>query len=209
MDCASISGVQKWAARSRGSFGLVLNAPFGVTALLSAPAVLEGGWGDYAFDTAAWLLFVAGALVRWWATLYIESRKGLSLITEGPYSMCRNPLYVGTLLMALAVVVYFKSLTFAAGMILAASVYLSTTISVEEAWLRNLFGDSYVRYCRAVPRLVPQLQLFHARATVEVSIRGLIAEGLRAARWLWIPVLCELVDHLRIESWWPQVFSLP
>lgn len=205
----SFTDFQAWAARSRGWVGLLILAPFTIGALLSTPFVWEGGWGDFGFDAVAWALFFVGAAIRWWATLYIESRKGVSLVTEGPYSLCRNPLYVGTLCMAASVAIYLKSLTFAVGLTLAAVIYLSTTVPVEERRLLAKLGDEYAMYCRVVPRFLPRLNLFRTSSTLEVSTRGLVAESLRAARWIWIPIACELFAHLRAESWWPRILNLP
>ena len=203
------SAVQEWAARSRGWIGLLVLTPFAVAALASRPSVPEGSWASFAFESLAFVLFISGAATRWWATIYIESRKGISLITEGPYSMCRNPLYLGTFLLVLAVAAYLKSLTFAAGLAIASGIYLSTTLTVEERRLRRNFGEEYIRYCAAAPRLFPRPKLLHTSRTIQVSVRGLQVEGLRAARYLWIPVLCGLFDQLRAEPWWPQLFELP
>lgn len=61
------------------------------------------------FELAGWLLFLAGAFYRWWATLYIGGRKSKSLVCDGPYSTCRHALYFGTFLMVLAIAVFAES----------------------------------------------------------------------------------------------------
>ncbi len=174
-----------------------------------AAAGPEGTWGDNAFDLVGWCLFLIGAGFRWWATLYIGGRKLDTVVAEGPYSICRNPLYVGTFLMGLAIAFFLQSLTFAAGFALAAVFYLGVTIPAEEVLLRDKFGQLFVDYCARVPRYWPRFRLLHTPDNVAVSTRGLRSEALRMARWLWLPVLCEGVAQLRTETWWPHFLHLP
>ncbi|HZZ26429.1 MAG TPA: isoprenylcysteine carboxylmethyltransferase family protein [Pirellulales bacterium] len=176
---------------------------------MSTPRSLEGSWEDFIFDQVAWMMFFAGAAFRWWSTLYIGGRKTASLIQEGPYSLCRNPLYVGTFLMVLSVAIFLESLTFALGLVLASGIYLFTTVPVEERRLHQCFGEEYASYCRKVPRFVPQLSSFRSAATIEVRIGGLFSEAIRAARWIWIPILCLLIVQLRSQPNWPHLLRLP
>jgi protein-S-isoprenylcysteine O-methyltransferase Ste14 len=93
------------------------------------------------------------------------------LVEGGVFAHCRNPLYVGNLLLygGLAIVhggwaMYLIAMPF----MLFAYVAI---VQAEEAHLRARFGDVYVRYCARVPRWIP-------------SIRGL-GETLRGARLDW------------------------
>jgi protein-S-isoprenylcysteine O-methyltransferase Ste14 len=209
MSTASGIRVQTWAARSRGWIGIFLLAPFCVAVLFSKPLTVEGSWLDCMFDQIAWLTFLIGGAIRWWSTLYIGGRKTSDLISEGPYSLCRNPLYLGTFLMVVSVAIFMQSLTFSAGLILASWIYLSTTIPVEERRLRDRFGSKFDKYCEEVPRLFPRFSGFKSAATIEVRINGLMSEGIRTARWIWLPLICSVVVQLRSEANWPHFFKLP
>jgi protein-S-isoprenylcysteine O-methyltransferase Ste14 len=201
--------VQTWAARSRGWIGIILLAPFIAIVFLSQPMAIEGSWGDFAFDQAAWVMFVAGGAIRWWSTLYIGGRKTNSLVCEGPYSLCRNPLYVGTFLMCVSVAFFMQSLMFAVGLALASWIYLLTTVPVEERKLRKIFGSEFDKYCEEVPRFIPRFSSFKSPQVVEVRLTGLKSEAIRTARWIWLPVICELVMHLRSQPTWPHIIRLP
>jgi protein-S-isoprenylcysteine O-methyltransferase Ste14 len=209
MSTASGMTVRTWAARSRGWIGIVLLTPFCIAVLFSNPHSLEGSWMDFVFDQVAWFMFFAGAALRWWSTLYIGGRKTSDLICEGPYSLCRNPLYLGTFLMVLSMAVFLESLTLGVGLALAAWIYLSTTVPVEEHRLRDRFGPKFDEYCSRVPRLIPRFGGFRSAETIEVRLNGLFSEGIRTARWIWIPLLCLLVVQLRSQSTWPHLFRLP
>ncbi|HEX3999595.1 MAG TPA: isoprenylcysteine carboxylmethyltransferase family protein [Pirellulales bacterium] len=198
-----------WLVRSRAWIGILLLLPFGFAAVFSPPHSPEGSWGDIGLDIPGWLLFMVGAALRWWATLYIGGRKSTSVITEGPYSICRNPLYLGTFLMLMGFSFYLESLTFAAGCVVAAVFYLSVTVSAEETRLRQHFGQPFVDYCRTVPRFWPRFRLFRSTPEIVVSVRGLRSEAYRAARWIWLPLLGEIVAQCRTEAWFPRWFHMP
>lgn len=200
---------REYITRSRAWLGLLILLPFALSVLLSRAPLPEGTPAEFWFDAAGWMLFAGGAAFRWWATLYIGGRKTKQLACEGPYSICRNPLYFGTFLMCLSVAVVMQSFTFAGGLAIASMFYLSVTVSNEEHHLRRTFGHEYTEYCRRVPRFWPRPSLFQSRETIEVSVHGLMAEAGRAVRWVWIPVLCEFVAHLRAEPWWPHPFHMP
>jgi protein-S-isoprenylcysteine O-methyltransferase Ste14 len=200
---------RNWWVRSRAWIALLIMLPFATAAVLSRPIALEGSWIDIEFDFVGWFLFMIGGGIRWWATLHIGGRKLDTLVADGPYSICRNPLYAGTMMMGIGVAFFLQSLTFLAGFGVATVFYLSVTVPVEEARLRERFGETFLSYCRRVPRYWPRFKNFHSPEQLTVSVQGLAAEAIRAARWIWLPAICEAAAHLRSEDWWPRLFHLP
>src|SRR4029079_12190293 len=97
------------AYRHRRTLGLVLLIPAAFVTLFSRPLLSEGEWAELLVDAIAWVVFVGGITFRAWATIYVGSRKFKTLVDQGPYSVCRNPLYVGTFLMALGSALFLKS----------------------------------------------------------------------------------------------------
>src|SRR5262249_52734718 len=69
-----------------------------VLTVLSAPRIEPGSWADIAFHAGGWICFITAVSIRLWATLYLGGRKGRTVICDGPYSVVRNPLYIGTFL---------------------------------------------------------------------------------------------------------------
>ena len=105
-----------------------------------------------------------GLALRAWAAGCLA--KNQQLATGGPYAYTRNPLYVGTLIVAAGLVLASRSLGLAA---LFTAVFLLVYLPViqnEEQHLRTLFPD-YARYAAVVPALWPRLRgpgsrsLFH------------------------------------------------
>ncbi len=209
METTAKADRREWWVRSRAWISILLLVPFAVATLLSWPFVREHSLWHLPLEAAGWTCFLIGLGFRWWATLYIGGRKQATVVSDGPYSLCRNPLYVGTFLMTLAIAFFVPSLTFAAGLTVASLFYLSVTVSAEEKWLRHTFGDEYTRYCQEVPRFFPRIRRPRTLPVIEVISKGLRAELIRAARYVWVPLLAEGVAHLRFETWWPHLWRLP
>jgi protein-S-isoprenylcysteine O-methyltransferase Ste14 len=130
-------------ARLRVPSGFLLIALF---AWLSAPVPrsLAGGVPVSAL----------GLLLRAWAAGHLA--KNRSLATSGPYAFTRNPLYLGTALVAAGLVIAARSwllaVVFGAVFVF---VYLPV-IELEEQHLRKLF-PAYSAFASRVPLLVPRL----------------------------------------------------
>jgi protein-S-isoprenylcysteine O-methyltransferase Ste14 len=84
-------------------------------------------------------------------------RKNAELTTTGPYAYTRNPLYLGSVIIALGFGVASRSSWVAlAIIILFLAIYLPV-IRSEESYLRSVFDD-FDDYARRVPRLLPRLR---------------------------------------------------
>ncbi|MCL6504038.1 MAG: isoprenylcysteine carboxylmethyltransferase family protein [Pirellulales bacterium] len=191
-----------WKFQRRGLVGGVCLAVAGGIVLVTPEASPDGSWQNLLLYTAGWPLFACGAALRWWATLYIGGRKERELVCEGPYSLCRHPLYLASLLIALSAGIMLGSMSFLAGVAMAALYYGLFAVPAEERYLRGLFGPAYEEYCRRVPRYLPRWSGYRSAKTLSVSTKALRLEGRRALRWLWIPVLVQIAAYLRGASWW-------
>jgi hypothetical protein len=97
---------------------------------------------------------VPGVVLRAYASGYVK--KNTELTTTGPYAYTRNPLYLGSMLIAFGFAVAAHSWWVALALaILFALIYLPT-IRSEEEFLRGHFSD-YDEYSSRVPRLIPRL----------------------------------------------------
>lgn len=98
-------------------------------------------------------LVVAGQAVRFWASGYIA--KSESLATSGPYSVVRNPLYVGSLLIACGYCAMAGGWIVWVVVIPLYFAIHGSAVMWEERYLRSKFGEPFVEYCRRVPRWFP------------------------------------------------------
>jgi protein-S-isoprenylcysteine O-methyltransferase Ste14 len=101
------------------------------------------------------LLAVLGELIRIWASGHIEKTQRLA--TGGPYAHTRNPLYVGSVLMALGLLVAARHpLSITVGLMYLAAFY-PVIIREEAKFLRGKFPDAYHDWAKDVPIFLPRL----------------------------------------------------
>lgn len=108
-------------------------------------------------------LVLAGEGLRWWAVGQIgvisrtrSTRLG-PLITTGPFTLCRNPLYVGNLLIWAGFTVWSGLLWMLPITLGIFIVYYRSIIEWEEALLTERFGQAYTEYVSVTPRWWPRL----------------------------------------------------
>ena len=80
------------------------------------------------------------------------------LVTTGIFAHCRNPLYVGNILMIAGVGVLSNSLLYVVIMIPFFLFIWQAIVLAEENFLRNKFGEQFNNYCARVNRWVPNLK---------------------------------------------------
>lgn len=123
---------------------------------------------------AAWALRVWGSSYLTSATVWSANSRTGSLVTGGPFSYTRNPLYLGNVLMALGIGAFAP----AAGWVfinLAQMAFIVMLIHWEERGMRERYGDAFSAYCAYVPQFFPRL----TRGAVS-HLRPLLQEGFRA-----------------------------
>jgi protein-S-isoprenylcysteine O-methyltransferase Ste14 len=119
------------------------------------------------------LLAFAAAAIRTWAAAYLKSEvvhdlslHGEALVADGPFRHARNPLYLGGLLLG-AGMGFLASRTGWVVIVVLLYVFQMRLIRREEALLRESQGDSYARYCAAVPQRWPALRPRVAAGKIE------------------------------------------
>jgi len=95
-----------------------------------------------------------GLALRAWAAGYLA--KNRQLATGGPYAYTRNPLYLGTLLVAAGLVAASRNIGLGILFIAVFLLVYLPVIQLEEQHLRNLFPE-YAPYAGQVPALWPRL----------------------------------------------------
>jgi protein-S-isoprenylcysteine O-methyltransferase Ste14 len=119
----------------------------------------SGSFADELWEVSGIVLIFFGQLLRVSSRGYKSecSKNGNSLVISGPYSMVRNPMYLGILLIGAGVVLFvFHWWVFLIFLAVFISRYLGL-FAKEEKVLTTAFGKSYLEYMKKVPRLLPRL----------------------------------------------------
>jgi len=164
---------------------------------------------DVIYHATGYLLVLAGLGLRMWAILYVGSKKSRQLTTTGPYSICRNPLYVGTVLLTLGVSLGLENLVMC---MFALAVVVPLHIAIvlaEEKHLRGIFGQEYVQYTQCTPRFWFRLSAYRSDSEVSVPVKALRRAILDAVGVLMIPPLTLFVDTLRQHNMLPVLWRGP
>jgi protein-S-isoprenylcysteine O-methyltransferase Ste14 len=106
-------------------------------------------------------LVVMGELVRVWSAGSLKKMDQLTV--NGPFALCRNPLYMGSFLMTAGYLVMCYRIDVAVIGFVLYWVFHGGAIVYEEGMLRERYGQVFDNYCKAAPRLVPCLNLNGAR----------------------------------------------
>ena len=132
---------------------------------LIAPSIARG---SVEAETFARITIIVGALlvflaagIRTWGTAYLRTdvvhdtaQHSEALVADGPFRYTRNPLYLATMPMAAGIGV-LASRTGFIFLVLANWIFVYRLIFREEETLRQSQGESYLAYCRSVPRFWP------------------------------------------------------
>ena len=123
----------QWLARRRVTLGLVVAV---ITLVIARPT-----WTTWQLGFA---IAATGEGVRIWAAGHLE--KSREVTRSGPYRWSRHPLYVGSTIMALGIVIASRSMIVA----MLATIYMAATLTAairsEEAFLTRAFGETYEQY---------------------------------------------------------------
>jgi len=103
------------------------------------------------------LLVLGGGLIRLWASGYIFKEEYLA--REGPYAYCRNPLYLGSLLIGLGFCLISGILLSIFFLLFLFLLFYYPTILSEERDLKEKFGGEYKDYCREIPCFIPKMTI--------------------------------------------------
>jgi hypothetical protein len=107
-------------------------------------------------------LVIPGIWLRGYAAGYVK--KNRELTTTGPYAHVRNPLYLGSILIAAGFAVALGSWLVASAMATMFVAIYVPVIAGEERYLRATF-EGFDEYCRRVPRLIPRVTAARMQAS--------------------------------------------
>ena len=114
------------------------------------------------------LVMLPGLALRGLASGHVQKDKQLT--TSGPYAYTRNPLYLGSLMLAAGFAIAARSWWIVAVMLLMFAVIYVPVIAGEERYLRQTFPD-YDDYARYVPRILPRLTPYGSQPSAYSSAR--------------------------------------
>lgn len=123
----------------------------------------------WAFLGISLVLVAPGLLLRGYASGYVK--KNAELTVTGPYAHTRNPLYLGSMLIAAGFAVAARSVWIAAALIVLFGLIYIPVIRGEEEYLRSAFSG-FDAYAEQVPRLIPRITPARQSGTADGLFSG-------------------------------------
>lgn len=154
------------------------------------------------------ILAVLGFFGRLWCLSYIAGRKKKELVTAGPYSLCRHPLYFFTLVGGLGLAFCTETLSIPLIFLLGFAIHYPSIIRAEDEFLSLNFPD-YDAYKRRVPMFFPRLARPVNEETVLVNARYFLRELSSTAAALCLLGVIELIEGLHHANVLPTYFLIP
>ena len=138
-------GLRKILVRSRIFLGIIF-----------VIVIFIYGRPDPYFIALAVSLF--GELIQMWASSSLEKNKVLTV--RGPYSLIRNPMYIGRFLVILGGIILLKNIYVILLYVFLFYFYMVNRVKREESHLREIFGAAYQEYCSQVNRFIPNFRIY-------------------------------------------------
>lgn len=159
--------------------------------------------------------FLIGAILagvatigRIWCSMYISGYKSRNLITIGPYSLCRNPLYFFSMLGGIGVGLSTQTLTIPLLVLVVFALYYPNVIQREQKRLSELHNDKYEEYCKKTPCFLPSFNLFN-EPNKYIMNPIIFRKSMFDNLWfIWLIGIAELIEGLHHVHALPSLFPL-
>ncbi len=159
--------------------------------------------------TFAGLLLVPIAVVgRLWCAIYIGGYKNDELITVGPYSLTRNPLYFFSFIGFVGVACATQAFIFVAVVIGVFAIAYPTIIGGEENFLRDRFGKTFDAFCAATPRFFPTFKNYRSPETWTAYPRVFLRTARDVLWFVWLAAIVDLVVAIKQAYGFQPLFQV-
>ena len=197
-----------WHPGNRLAISRALGALLFLVILASQPAIVKGAWREIT-ESISLLLIAFGVLGRLWATLYIGGQKDRTLIVDGPYSICRNPLYFFSLVGGLGVMLATGIMSLTILLAVFFAIYYPWIIRNEERRLLQIHGAAFEAYRQRTPAFFPKPSLYRDPPTCVFDPK-LVRKALRDCSGFFLAfVAIELIALTQSIHVLPVVLTLP
>jgi protein-S-isoprenylcysteine O-methyltransferase Ste14 len=187
----------------------LMSAGVAAVILLSQPQISEESMAHEATETVGLALLILAVMGRLWSILYIGAKKNQELVTFGPYSVTRNPLYFFSITGLLGIGLVFGSLTLAIALLVTGSVVFHYTAMREADFLKAKFGSVYADYAGRTPLILPRPWLYSTSESITFSARALSRTLRDCLPFLVLYPLIELVEYWHEIGLLKPIFVLP
>ena len=154
------------------------------------------------------ILVGIASLGRLWCSLYIGGYKNTTLVTTGPYSISRNPLYFFSMIGGAGVGLATETLLIPVAIVILFLVYYAGVIRSEERRLRSLYGEQFEAYRMNTPAFFPKLSLLQEPETYAINPKVFKRNIFRALWFIWLVGILEIIEAFHETGLLPIYFRI-
>jgi protein-S-isoprenylcysteine O-methyltransferase Ste14 len=129
-------------------FLVKMRVPIGIVVIVLLAPFVQRQW-----LLAGFVVSMLGEFIQVWCFASLD--KNATLTVRGPYTMVRNPMYLGRYFIVLGFLMLTGQWWLLLGFTIGYWLYMDSRVQREEAHLRPIFGAPYDEYCAEVRRFVP------------------------------------------------------
>ena len=170
---------------------------------------LAGPLSDLLLSAAAIVLVCGAFLGRIWCSAFIAGRKDETLVTSGPYSLCRHPLYGLSWLAGVGLGLATRSITLTVVTAFLLATLLWRASLAEEQLLTQLHGAEFSAYAAITPRFLPRRWSAALPATINVMPEIFLKSFRDSRAMLGLYLLISTARSLHDLGVLPTVVYLP
>jgi len=156
-------------------YRIMISRAFGamivLTYLITGPAENWNFITDMTVDLVSFVLVLIATFGRLWTLAYISGNKTKNLVTEGPYSVVRNPLYLFSFIGAIGIGLVSKNILILSIIGVMFVVYYPFVIRAEEKNLLKTHGRAFEEYRARTPMFIPRPSLYHDLPMYTINTR--------------------------------------
>lgn len=205
--------VSEWFAKYRIFISKILGIAFLVIFFLSEPAWLDKSYAwrvNLVLQSVGLVLVTICIFGRLWSAIYLCGNKTFNLVTQGPYSIMRNPLYFFSFLGVLGLVLTTGSLILTVLLIgMFVFYYFATIIDEEKTLERHHEGsEELAAYMKNVPRVIPNFSLLSEPELLTISPYGFKRTVLDVMWFMWVYLGLVIIMELHAYNILPVLFKI-
>ena len=152
---------------------------------------------------------VIATLGRLWCTIYIGGYKEDTIITQGPYSIVRNPLYIFSFIGIIGLGSASQNIIALLLFIILFTFFYPFVVQNEENNLEKAHGELFVEYRKKTPKWIPRFSLYNRPPEYVVHLKN-IDEAILSSMWfLWFFLILKIIEKFQELTWIPVLFTFP
>lgn len=164
---------------------------------------------DLSVEYAGLVFLVIAAHGRNWSHVYICGRKKHKLVTSGPYSITRNPLYLFSFIGGAGFGLASGNIAVLLLVVFGFLVYYPFVIRAEEKRLAEIHGADFHDYAASVPLVVPRTLSVPEPERYEIYPRKFRARFVQSMWFIWAFIALQVVEKLHQSEMLPVFLVIP